>query len=327
MKIRLWRIAVILLITLTLILNAAPVNAADYQYILSVKAFHNLLEIGDMLVVFHYDLHYDVLPATPANLYYHFRLMDTTGSSILAATSPYPYYSGGFEEGAGSFYFSAMDAPVWGNPYILKISGNPEYHTAPIPTVTYTLMPSDYSQLSTQEENQTLLGNYVLEICHSLQTDWALEMTLNSDLGEVLTTAAESYVRGTIPNIQYMSPQIFAVQSVLPDVPTDIHPGTAKADTYTTRYTGTFVGDILEGSIFGIPGNVITGFGLTIIALIIFIFSARFFQTTIPGLVASYALFLMGFLMGFVAPAIFGVTTLLAAIYTGYIVFFRNAAA
>lgn len=317
----------ILLAVVMVISIAAPAFAVDYQNIISAAAFRHIFETDDMLLVFHADLHYDTVPDTPCNKYYHFRLMDTTGLVELASTVPYVYYNSGFDEMAGAFYFSAADAPLWEDAHIIKISGNPEYHAAPVPEVSYTLTLADYSQLPTQDENRTLLGNYVLEIAHSLQTDWGVEMTVNSEFGEVLTAVSDSYFRGTISGIESMAPQIFAVQTSNP-APTTLHPGTAMADSYSTRYDGTIVGDALEhveDFFGGTPWNVITGLAVCAGCIVLFIISHRLFATNIPGMVASYVVILAAFLMGFMAVAIFGIVTLLAAMYIAYILFFRTS--
>jgi len=319
------RIVAPLILALIMLSVAIPVYAADYQNILSAGVYRNLLEADDMLVVFHYDLHYDTTPSTPVNKYFHFQLLDTAGANVLATATPYVYFNQGFDEGAGCFYFSPDDAPDWGDPYIIKIRGNPEYHSGSIPEVTYTLADADYCAFVTREEIRDALGEYILGVAHSLQADWVVEMTTNSDLGEILTSPAASYFQGTIEGIQYMSPQIFAVQESAPIIPTPLHPGTDQADAYATRFDDTFIGDFMASGLFGIPGNVVTGMGIAIFGLVAFVISARMFGTTIPGMIAAYAIILMGFTMGFMNAAIFGIITLLAAIYTGYIVFFRNA--
>lgn len=319
------RIVAPLILALIMLSVAIPVYAADYQKILSAGVYRNLLEADDMLVVFHYDLHYDTVPATPVNKYFHFQLLDAAGVNVLATATPYIYYNNGYDEGSGCFYFAAADAPGWGDPYIIRIKGNPEYHVAPIPAATHTLTDADYCAFVTREEIRGALGEYILGVAHSLQADWVVEMTINSDLGEILTSPAASYFQGTIEGIQYMSPQIFAVQESAPIIPTPLHPGTAQADAYASRFAGTFIGDFMASGLFGIPGNVVTGLGIAFLGLGAFVLSARMFQTTIPGMVAAYVLVLMGFTMGFMNAAIFGICTLLAAIYAGYIVFFRHA--
>ena len=319
------RISIALILALVILSSAVPVYAADYQDIYSAGAFRNVLETDDMLVVFHYDLHYDVTPSTSVNKYLHFQLLDAAGVNVLATATPYIYYNNGYDEGSGCFYFAAADAPGWGDPYIIRIKGNPEYHVAPIPAATHTLTDADYCAFVTREEIRDALGEYILGVAHSLQADWVVEMTTNSDLGEILTSPAASYFQGTIEGIQYMSPQIFAVQESAPIIPTPLHPGTDQADAYATRFDGTFIGDFMASGLFGIPGNVVTGMGIAIFGLVAFVISARMFGTTIPGMIAAYAIILMGFTMGFMNAAIFGIITLLAAIYTGYIVFFRHA--
>lgn len=320
------RIAIALVMGLIFVLSGPlAVHAADYQTVESVKAYRHLLETDDMLVVFHYDIHYDTVPDQPLNKYYHFRLMDADGVTELAAASPYTYYNSGYDEGAGAFYLSSADAPLWGGAYILQISGNPEYHAAPVPQILYTLEGEDYSALDTPEGNQELLGDYIIQVAQSLQASWGVEMTVNADAGDILTSAAESYFKGAITGLQYMAPQIFAVQEGQVPTPSPLHSGTSQADTYRDRYDGTFIGDFLDDGLFGVPGNVVTGVGILAMCMILFFLSFKLFQTSIPGMVGAYLLVIMGFLMGFVATAIFAIVSLLAAIYIAYVLFFRNS--
>ncbi len=256
------------------LVGAGPVMAADYEHILSAKVFRHLLETGDMLVVVHLDIHRDVIPAVPLNQFFLFRLMDATGTITLSSTIPYIYYNSGYDESAISFYFSADSAPAWGGAYVVRVSGNPEHHSSPVPEVLYTLTASDYSQFDTQVENREALGDHIIDIAHSLQLNWGVIMTENSDTGEVLTDTASSYFLGAIPNLRYMVPDIFPIISLLPDLGTPAHPSTTQADAYRQRYAGTIVGDALDelGSFFGgIPWNIITGIGTVILVLLLLI--------------------------------------------------------
>ncbi len=317
------------LLAVVLLLSIPSYAYADTHQVLSAKAFRNLLEEDDFCVIFHYKITHDIAPAYPANRYYHFRLMSPDGLTQLGATAPYPYFDNGYGEGAAAFYFSAAEFTalglVWEDSYIVRIEGNPELHPAP-PVVTYALGISDYSQLLTQAENRTLLGNYVLDIADSLEIDWAVALVYSSELGHILNSTGESYFRGTIPGIQYMAPQIFSVQINVP-APTPRAWGTGQADAYKARFSGTWVGDALDGAsgLFGgVDWSVVTGMGLLLFVLALFGLSQWKFQTTLPGFAGGVIIMLGGFVMGFVSPGILGVTVLLCAMYIGYVLVFRS---
>lgn len=230
---RIRSILIVFLLAACLILTAIPAYAADYQSILNCKVFHNLLETDDQLYVFHIDVHYDVLPTPPINKYFHFRLLDVGGIAELASATPYAYYNIGYDESCISFYFDADDAPTWGSAFVFKLSGNPEYHAAPIPEASYTLTAADYTVSTDQEENQDLLGDFTLQIAHSLQTDWGATMTEYSALGEVLTPTGATYMSGAIPNLKYLAPGIFSTQVQQPSPAPTMHSGDFGIKTET----------------------------------------------------------------------------------------------
>jgi len=301
--------------------NSAPAYA-DTREILSTRVFQNLAETGDMCIFMHYYLDHTVPPTEPVNTYYQFRLMDVGGTTQIGAATAYPYYNYGYGEGLVAWYFPAATAPVWGSSYILRMEGNPEYFASPVPVVTYTLTSSDYSALG-----QAGLEDYIIDQCLEIELDWGVALVSASDIGLILTTEGEAYLRGTLPGIQYVAPGILAVQEGVPTV-TPRTWGTTQADTYATRWAGTWVGDALDGAsnfLGGIAWNTLTGLGILVLAVVVFALSAKWFQSSLPGFVGAVVLMLGGFTMGFVSASIFGVTVLLCAIYLGYMLVFKGS--
>ena len=224
----------IVLLVLVMAFSFLPSNVYAAPSIISAYVCHNLIEEDDFLVLVYYNLSDDPLPEVPADEYYHFRLMDTDGITQIGASTPYPYYSAGYGDGVAAFYFSADDAPIWEQCYTVRIEGNPEYFETPSVT-TYVLTLADYSQLDTREENQTLLGQKVIDIAHDIEVSWSISMVTVTDLGTVLSSTGEAYFRGAVPGIQYLAPSIFSIQTTNPDFD-ERDWGTDQADDYANRY-------------------------------------------------------------------------------------------
>jgi len=307
-------------------LAADPALPDSFQ-IISVQVTHYVIEQNDFLLSFHYNIHYNnpaSQPTTPANKLFHFRLIDTDGSTQLGAIAPYPYQNSGFDQGVTAFYFPASTAPDWEQAYTLRMEGNPQYWTSP-PVITYTLVASDYSQLTSKAENQTLLGNYLINIARDLEINWSTKLLIESSSGTVLNSTGDAYFRGTINGLQYMAPKIFASQSTNPIYEPETWTQ-AQGHVYEQRYAGTWIGDALEqlGATFHVQWNVITGIFIVLLILGIFIICQMKFSTSTPGIIAGSLILLMGAVMGWVAAAIMAITTILFAMYFGYVIFFRQ---
>jgi len=318
-------IALFLLGVLTVPVLADDPPAPDNMQIESAGVFRHLVEEDDFLLVFHYNIHYDAeQPDTPANKLFTFRLLDTNGIDYLGAVVPYAYYNSGYDQGCSAFYFPAADAPEWEQAYVLRLAGNPEYFTEP-PTANYTLNTSDYSQMETAEENQTLLGNYVLEIARLLENNWDVALLYEGDMGMVLNSTGETYFRGSISALQIMAPQIFSIQVTSPDY-SETEWTEEQGQSYEERFLGTWVGRGLEsfGDMLHVKWNVITGI-LTLGAIVgLAIFCHWRYATTKPALIGGSCILLGGTVMGWVAPAIMAIITLFFAIFLGYNWFFRH---
>lgn len=320
-----------LIIALSLF-GAVPVAAdpasPDVFSIISVKVFRHVYEEDDFLLVFHYDIHYDASPPSqPANKIYHFRLMSVDGLSTIGAAEPYAYNNSGYDEGCGSFYFAADDAPTWEDAYILRIDGNPMYWSSPPTPASRQLVDSDYSQLSTRAENRSLLGNYILQsIATSLEIDWGIKMIDESDAGTVLSTTGETYFKGTIPGIKDMCPQIFNTYVMTPTI-TDEAVGTSLLYTWEHQWDDTWVENALTrlGDLFGgIPWKQVAAAPLLVLAVVAAGFSQVKWGTTDPGFWGAMFIFNMGMVAGIMDWGVMGVGALVQVLYIMYVIFWRQ---
>jgi hypothetical protein len=291
----------------------------------SVKVCRHLVEDDDFLLAFHYNIHYDSgQPDTPANKLFMFRMLDTGGTDYLGSIVPYAYNNSGYDQGCSAFYFPAADAPTWEEPYIIRISGNPEYFRDP-PMANYTLVTSDYSQMETSEENQVLLGNYILDVARDLENNWDTTLLYEGDMGTVLNSTGEAYFRGSISGLQLMAPQIFSTQVTTPEYE-ETEWTEEQGQAYESRFEDTWVGRGLEnlGDMLHMKWNVITGIMVLAAIVALAIFCQWRYATTKPALIGGILVMLGGTVMGWVAPAIMAIVTIFFALFLGYLWFFRH---
>ena len=302
---------------------AADPDLPDELEIKSVFVAQSLLQQDDYLMVFHYNVSYPVPPAIQVSSLFHFRLMGTDGTTVLGASNPYAYNSGGYYEGAGSIYFNASNAPDWDAPVVLQIRGNPEYWTDP-PVIAYTLAASDYSNESTPQGNRDVMGGYVISIAESIELDWNVIMLTETEIGTVLSSTGETYFRSVIPGLQVLLPDILAVTTADPDyTPSDY--GTDQADKYAARWNGTWMEDVMDGiRDFGFSPTLVMGAATLLLIGLMFTISHTLWGTTDPALNAGVVIFFTSYLLGFVSPAVMAIITLFAGIYLVYIWMFRH---
>jgi len=323
--------AAIIMAVLLLPLTVAPVYAADppapanLQFE-SAKVYHHLLETDDFALAFHFNIHYAVedQPDEPANKLFTFRLLDTNGIDHLGAIVPYAFYNAGYDQGCALFYFPEADAPDWEQGYVLRISGNPEYFGTP-PVASRTLVTSDYSQMDTQEENQTLLGNYILDVARDLEINWDAELLYVGDLGTVLNSTGEAYFRGAITGLQVMVPQIFPVQTTNPEY-VETEWTQAQGELYTNRFEDSWVGESLVsfGEQFHVKWNVITGILTLGVIIALAVFCQWKYSTVKPVFLGGPIVMLGGTVMGWFAPAIMAIVAVFMALFLGYVWMFRH---
>lgn len=315
--------AVILAVALlaTVPVAAADPPAPDTFEVASAFAARNVHKDGDFVLVFHYNVGYTETPAVTVDKLFHFRLLDTDGSTVLAAAKPYAYQARGYGEGVGAFYFSSWSG--WDEPYIVQIRGNPEYWATP-PVVSYPVSANEYSETTTQSDSQAALGDYIIRIAQHLEIAWNVVMVNETELGPKLSTTGETYFRGTIQGLAYIVPGILSVSTSDPDW-SGFDYTTDQADAYASRFDGTWVGDAL-GSIqeLGFDPMLVTGFVTLIIIGLMFAISYSLWGTTDPAFNGGVILFLCSYLMGFMHWAAMAMGIMIAGFYVVYIWMFRH---
>jgi hypothetical protein len=285
-----------------------------------------VVEDNDFILIVYYDISYaSGQPLQTVAEYYHFKLFSPDGTTLIGSAEPYPYQNDGYDRGIVGFYFNAAGAPEWGNPYVVEISVNPIYYSGTTISTSYTLTSADYSAFTDKEENQSLLGDYLIYLASDLEVDWGFEMLTEGADGVVLNTTGESYFTGSIPGIKSMCPDIFLTTSGLPDYSGDDW-GTTQADIYAHRYDDTWFGDTLDdlGDFLGVSGQIATSMIMLVIIAVLFCVSQIALHTTTPAMIASANVLLCSFIMGFISPSIMAVTVFMFILFIGYILLFRN---
>jgi hypothetical protein len=292
----------------------------------SVEAFHHVIEEDDFALIFHFNIHYETeQPEEPANELFTFRLLDVDGVGHLGAIVPYTYYNDGYDQGCSAFYFSADDAPAWGQSYIVRISGNPEYFSSP-PLVSRTLALSDYSSFDTQEENQQQLGEYVIEIARELEINWSTTLTSVGDEGSILNTDGEEYFKGAITGLQAMAPQIFSIRTTSPEYD-ETEWEEAKRTEYEERFLDSWPGKAIQAiaNLFNVKYNVVTGVGIFFAIIAVAGLCQWRFGNVKPAPIVGICFTIAGTVSGWWSPAILAIMTIfIGGLFLGYVWIFRH---
>ncbi|WP_353915156.1 hypothetical protein [Dehalococcoides mccartyi] len=253
--------------------------------------------------------------------------MDTDGVTQLGAIEPYAYNNAGYDMGYSAFYFTAADAPEWETALVLKMVGNPQYWETP-PEVNYTLTASDYSQLDTKSENQTLMGNWIIEVCRTLEINWGIKLLTETDQGTIFNEYGSAYGTGTIPGLQTMCPKIFSTQSQGLDL-TRRTWTMNKLDEWIHQWDGTMVGDVLLGleDVFNnsISWQALTSLFCVVLVIGCFIWGLAKHGDNQGAMIAGSYILAGGTDMGLFNGVLLAIIVVGYAAYLGHILMGRNA--
>jgi hypothetical protein len=185
----------------------------------SIRVFQNLWESGDMLFVIDEEVMYALDPTeTPENTYFT-GLFD---GAVLKAQSPLKYY----QHSVSSVYLThaQVDSLVitWGNPYDIRVSGNPSYFALAEGTNmrTVAIAVADWVT-GTTTQSPGYLGTWVLGLAEDLEADWQITdptITILTASGKLNATGTAFFL-DVIPNLQYICPSIFSASVSYPDMP------------------------------------------------------------------------------------------------------------
>lgn len=209
-----------------------------------VAIYRNVLATGDMFIFAKVNTPY----ATPPTDYgyseaYVWQLYDPTDTMEIGRVSGFDYNDNGYNENVIGMYFSASEAPAWGEAYYLKLTGTPLAFATP-PTYQFPIEAGDYSDLTDQDEVQNAISNKVVEWATELNTEWGLTsteyLTASGQTSQCLSLEGETFFRGAVYGIQSLAP--YAFQLVTLDVTsTDRTWSTNYTSALETMYDGTYL--------------------------------------------------------------------------------------
>lgn len=254
-----------------------PDSAPSLEY---TKCYRNLLETGDFLIIVYQNTPYADPPDIQVDEAFVMRLIDTDGVTELGQSLAYAFNASGYGYNIYSFYFSAADAPDWGEEYYLKLTGTPSAFASP-PEYNFQINASDYSALTETADVQAELAARILILADDLDNKWGLEsdysLLLSTETGTVLSIYGEAFFRGAIYGVQALAPAVFRL--LIEDVNVDPREWSENfTTTLGNQWGGTWVsvsenaGKTFWGVDFNLMGIImvfLAGFGVVIVNIII----------------------------------------------------------
>jgi len=316
--------------------TAYAIDLPDSINLIDARAFQNLNETGDMLVVYHGKVNYDsyngTYPAVPASSSIMLRFYADNGT-LMASAAPYVYYpfdNNGYGDFVSAFYFDAASAPVWEGAHSINIQGVPSYYTPAEAVSLYKpLASSDYEDSADTAVNQENLYIYILSLCDqfkSIYTDVSLKST--TDVGTVLSAYGEAYFKSAIPGLSTLCPDLFYVQVYIPEVMPVTAYDESLADTMATHTDG---GDIERGmtrlgTVIGVGASFMWGLLTFVGSLVICIYCQKKGWGVELGMtISSLLVILIAVLVGDAIFSLMMIVGLLATIGIMWVMFLRRA--
>ncbi len=315
-------LAVFLLLTV-----AVPVLATDAPDSVALEdiwANRNLLETGDLLIHFKYNVEYATPPAENIQQAFIFRLFDAANTVELGSRLAYPFHDDGYGFGTVAFYFDADSSPGWGTAYFIRVEGNPVYFSTPF-SQSFQMTASNYSTFSTKDANVAELKDRIISLTQDLQVAWSVLLLDEVDIGTVFSTSGELYFRNSIPGLQVICPDLFYVQVQDLEYTSVVHDNT-YAGTIEARFDGTWVGTSLEGlgGLFGTSTQLI-GVGIMVVLCIIVVaVSARHLASINSGLMDCLTVVILCGAFSLIPFGLMSLIIFLLYAYLGWLVIYRR---
>lgn len=291
----------------------------------NIHVNRNLLTTGDMFIYGTCYIPYLSEPTTVSSGAFFFRLISVNGTVEYAANVPYVYFNRGYNRIAFSLYLT--DNTTWGQANILRLSENPALFTSPVNFDT-VLDASQYSTYTSREDNRDELSANVINIATYLQAYYPTVTFLIAVQGgfALASPTGETYFAGVMPQLQYMAPDIFLLQSYSGDI-ASTNWALAQFDIYDARFTGTWVGAATSATAtqFHITPAMVTSL-VIILPLCVgaIIVSSRKYLRAEPGFIFCSIVLILGAVMGWLPAAIFAVINQLEGIYIAYVLFYAR---
>lgn len=321
-------------IILTVPVSATTISNPDSISITSAKFVRNVIDDGDMAVVYEFGINYDDddYPTTVwASQSFELVFYDTDGETEIDSDNPFVYIDYGYQSNFGGFYFTASAAEdlTWEAAYNIGIVPVDEYFASPPDDYQYTLTTSDYSTVTSQSDNKTLITNYIREICQNLQAEYeGLSLLVSTEDGTKLSADGENWVRGAIPGAASIASDLFYVQYYVPTT-SDFSYNNDQQEIYSNRASSWDITSGLDAiaTHTGLDSAAtVATFGFVAIALIFTILCAYRGLGIEPGLFGSMMIMECGgLLFGSTIFTIVLTVSLLCGIFIFFVWYLRRA--
>jgi hypothetical protein len=326
-----WLARCIALAFLALSLFPQPALAQSHPDSVSVLpgeklVLHHLLETDDWLAIIPFAISYNATPSESINELFTFRLLEADSLAELGAMLPEAFYNNGWGDGTIAFYFSADDAPAWGENYIIRVDENPSQFSNAL-SWTYSITAGDYTSDNTAAGNEDELTEKILEDARRLSDSWGFDLYEESDDGRtVLNSYGSAYYRRVIRGIQAMAPDLFAVYVEDVDF-VDRSWDYTLATTFLTRFSGTWVENAATGfaDFWGMDRNTGVAFPSLLLAIGAIVLSSWKFKQVLPGFTDAVIVFILCVLLGWFQFTVFSLMTFLVVMIMGVILFLNRA--
>ena len=206
---------VTLLLAVMMFIAAVPVSATpenpDSITLDTTKAFQNIWEDGDILLVATYHITYATEPNETAASTFMLSLYDTN-SSTLIRSRPVLHY----QYNVYSIYFNPDQASAlsWGSEYKVRIMGNPAYFTPEEGTTmaTKTLLNWDWVE-GAANTSRELLRLYCLNLAVDLGAEKNVTWIETTPEAQFLNAVGSKAFLEAIPSLNTVIPSLFLVSS------------------------------------------------------------------------------------------------------------------
>lgn len=326
---KLFRLAVIFIILLSLSISALPVMAVDEPDEVTLHrmaGYRNLISDNDIIFIVPYLIDYPLTPSETIEDTYIFEIYDTEVTTLIGSSTAYPYNDNGYGNGLISFYFDSTGNITYGEAYIFRVTQNPIQFDSP-DYWSFTMSSYDYEASSETEDNRDALYSELVNIATDLSIKWGIELLDEEGGDSILSSYGESYFRRAIPNLQVMCPNIFSAYQEQVDFSRRSW-DYSLAETLTTRYDGTFIGDFMTGFAGLIGTNTNIAFNIlsiVIFAVLVCLSVWKFRGTTHSAFMDGQALLIWASLNSMFSLILCGLLAFICSVVVGFILFFNRS--
>lgn len=312
----------IMAVTLLWVSTAFAIASPTLLQIPTIHGYSNVLETGDKLFIFTYQIEYATIPTDVATSTFMGRFLD--GADELQSTAPYAFFNDGYGSGVMSFYFDEAEAIALGithgGSYTIRLQGSPSFFA--VPPVVNNGSIEWQSTLVTKKK----LRENMQVIAGALEIVWGVAMVETSPEGDVFSSNGDTYFTNAIPNLRLMAPELFSGRIGTPQF-TERDFDTTYIDQLKSFWDNSFLGGVRDqwSSVTKTNGMLLTT--IMVVIFNIFIGWVAFKITTRPDFAPLSVAVIWPFAayMGLTEPALAGIMAALAALGVAWALYLRRA--